>query len=109
MVWLECGHERITMRPVYPGRTLPCPVCKANMEITHVGEIGAINKVAVPALLRKPKPRWWPGYGCGWFRHHWGPTWSDFVKTNDTPVQDCKDCGLRKAVGMPVWATMDGY
>lgn len=55
------------------------------------------------------KPRFWPGKGCGIFRHKWGKVWSDFVKTNDTPVQDCEICGMRKVVGLPVWATMDGY
>ena len=109
MCWLVCGHEAVTMRPVYPGRKLHCATCRQAVRITHVGEMGAINKQEVPPPTIRPKPRLWPGHGCGWLRHRWGPTWSDFVKTNDTPVQDCEECGMRKAVGSPVWMTMDGY
>ena len=44
MVWLSCGHERITMRPVYAGRKLPCPVCKTDERIVTWGTVGEAAK-----------------------------------------------------------------
>lgn len=55
MVWLDCGHERITLTRVYEGRRLPCfnPACRekgrAGMRtITAVGTIDGYSLYDLP-------------------------------------------------------------
>lgn len=59
MVWLECGHERISMRPVYPGRKVPCFVCHTKERITHWGFMNATGKPPVKLAVPEPKTPWW--------------------------------------------------
>lgn len=66
MVWLECGHERITLTRVYAGRRLPCfnPACKikGRSQMRTITAVGTINGYSLyelpiederPSLLRR--------------------------------------------------------
>lgn len=41
MVWLECGHDRIVMKPVNRRRKMRCHVCKTKVGITAAKVIGS--------------------------------------------------------------------